>query len=138
MALESKQEKLADILSRLHQDAKEFSLIGNEQKQAISHVWANLDRDLAVANVPAQTFTASEDGTHYYCGVAFGEKWYPAVVAWLMPGRVVNVETAKPRSHIVAAIPMADDDPVLATLREIAQNMPRRSDAAVESDPFAK
>jgi len=137
MALETPQETLAKFLTRLHQDAKEFSLVGNEQRQALSMFWERHDSDLAVGRVPAQTFTSGEDGTHYYAGFSVGEKWYLGVIAWLRPERAVN-PAAKARSHIVAAIPMDDDDHVLSTLRVIAQNTAESTISPVADDPFAK
>lgn len=137
MALESEQETLADLLTRLHQDAKVFSLIGDEQRRAVSMFWEKHDSDLAVGRVPAQTFTAGEDGTHYYAGFSHGERWYLGVIAWIRPERAVNVN-AKERSHIVATIPMQDDDHVLTTLRVIAQNLAQPSIGAPIDDPFAK
>jgi len=119
MALESNKEKLADLLSRLHQDAKRFSLIGNEQRKGRQTFWANYDSDLAVGFVPAQTFTSGEGGTHLYAAIADGEQWFIGVMAWLRPERSL-IEDAQEKDHIVAAIPMTDADHAIATLREIA------------------
>lgn len=142
MALETREEKLTDILDRLHQDAVRFDLTSPYQKKDTDMFWAGHDRDLAISGVPGQTFTTSDkDGTHYYGGFVHEEQWYIGIIAWLMPTRVVNVENAKPRSHIVASISMTDDDHVLAALREISLNMPLKSkapEANTPRNPFIK
>jgi hypothetical protein len=130
MALESKQEKLADVLSRLHQNAKAFDIDHRDSYARTSDFWDNLDRDLVVQEVPAQTFQTGTRGTHYYGGYFFDGKWRIGIVAWFPPKRVVNPLTAKEVSHLVAMIPMQDDDHVLAALREVALAMPRKTDNA--------
>ena len=137
MALVSDKEKLADLLTRLHQDAKTFSLVGKEQQEARDLVWSLHDRDLAVGKVPAQTFTCGSDGEHYYAGIAHGESWFIAIFAWLKPERAVNVDAGE-ISHLVATIPMTDGDHTLATLREIARHLAKPSTPPRQKSILAK
>lgn len=125
MALETKQEKLADILTRLHQDALELDTSNQFQRQAYQDFMNGRDHDLSVGGVPAQTFMAGDDGTHWYAGFHHMGEWFIGVVAFVHNERSVNVDNPT-KGILVAAIPAEDDDHILATLRSIKMNLTRQ------------